>query len=102
VTAPRQVLPGTTWLVTRRCSERRRFLRPSAIVNEIFLFVLAVAARRFGVEVHAFCVMSNHYHLLVTDRRARLPAFVQHLNGFVARAMNASLGRWCRRSPRTA
>jgi REP element-mobilizing transposase RayT len=63
-------------------------------VNEVFLFVLAVAARRFGVEVHAFCVMPNHYHLLVTDRRARLPAFVQYLNGFVARAVNASLGRW--------
>jgi REP element-mobilizing transposase RayT len=94
MTSPRQVLPGTTWLVTRRCSERRRFLRPSAIVNEIFLFVLAVAARRFGVEVHAFCVMSNHYHLLVTDRRALLPAFVQFLNGFVARAVNSSLGRW--------
>jgi REP element-mobilizing transposase RayT len=94
MTAPRQVLPGKTWLVTRRCSERRRFLTPSATVNEIFLFVLGVAARRFGVEVHAFCVMSNHYHLLVTDRRALLPAFVQYLNAFVARAVNASLGRW--------
>jgi REP element-mobilizing transposase RayT len=94
MTAPRQVLPGTTWLVTRRCSERRRFLSPSAIVNEIFLFVLGVAARRYGLEVHAFCVMSNHYHLLVTDPAARLPAFVQYLNAFVARAVNASLGRW--------
>ena len=79
MTAPRQVLPGKTWLVTRRCSERRRFLRPSAIVNEIFLFVLGVAARRYGLEVHAFCVMSNHYHQLVTDPAARLPAFVQYL-----------------------
>jgi REP element-mobilizing transposase RayT len=63
-------------------------------VNEIFLFVLALAARRYGVEVHAFCVMSNHYHLLVTDPRARLPAFAQYLNALVARAVNASLGRW--------
>jgi REP element-mobilizing transposase RayT len=94
MTAPRQVLPGTTWLVTRRCSEQRCFLRPAPIVNEIFLFVLALAARRYGVEVHAFCVMSNHYHLLVTDRRARLPAFVQYLDGLVARAVNAALGRW--------
>jgi REP element-mobilizing transposase RayT len=94
MTAPRQVLPGTTWLVTRRCSERRRFLRPSAAVNEIFLFVLALAARRYGIAVHAFCVMSNHYHLLVTDPRARLPAFVQYLDALVARAVNASLGRW--------
>jgi REP element-mobilizing transposase RayT len=94
MTAPRQVLRATTYLLTRRCSERRRFLRPSALVNKIFLFVLALAARRYGIEVHAFCVMSNHYHLLVTDPRARLPAFVQYLDALVARAVNASLGRW--------
>jgi len=94
MTAPRQVLPGTTYLVTRRCSERRFFLRPSALTNGIFLYVLGVAARRYHVLVHAFCVMSNHYHLLVTDQNAQLPAFVQYLDSLVARATNASLGRW--------
>jgi REP element-mobilizing transposase RayT len=94
MTAPRMFLPGTTYLVTRRCSERRPFLRPSRLTNQIFLFVLAVAARRCGVAVHAVCVLSNHYHLLVTDPQARLPAFVQYLDGFVARAVNAALGHW--------
>ncbi|HEX9242030.1 MAG TPA: transposase [Anaeromyxobacter sp.] len=94
MTAPRQVLPGTTYLVTRRCSECRFFLRPSAITNQIFLYVLALAARRYQVEVHAACVLSNHYHLLVTDARAQLPAFVQYLDALVARATNAALGRW--------
>jgi putative transposase len=94
VTAPRQVLPGTTYLVTRRCSERRLFLRPSPVADGIFLYVLAVAAHRYRILVHAFCVLSNHYHLLVTDPDAQLPAFMQYLDGLVARAMNASLGRW--------
>jgi putative transposase len=94
VTAPRQVLPGTTYLVTRRCSERRLFLRPSPVTDGIFLYVLAVAAHRYRILVHAFCVLSNHYHLLVTDPDAQLPAFMQYLDGLVARAMNASLGRW--------
>jgi putative transposase len=94
VTAPRQVLPGTVYLVTRRCSERRLFLRPSALTNSIFLYVLAVAARLHRIEVHAFCVLSTHYHLLVTDPEARLPAFMQYLDSLVARAVNASLGRW--------
>ena len=94
MTAPRQILPGTTYLVTRRCSERRFLLRPSPLTNGIFLYVLAVAARRFHVQVHAFCVLSNHYHLLVTDPEARLPAFMQYLDSLVARATNASLGRW--------
>jgi putative transposase len=94
MTAPRRVLPGTTYLVTRRCSERRFFLRPSRLTNEIFLYVLAVAASRYCIAVHAFCVMSNHYHLLVTDGRGRLPEFMQYLDMLVARATNASLGRW--------
>jgi REP element-mobilizing transposase RayT len=94
MTAPRQILPGTTYLVTRRCAERRFFLKPSETTNRVFLYLLAVAARRFGIEVHAFCVLSNHFHMVVTDLHARLPAFHQYLDALVARALNASLGRW--------
>jgi len=37
-----------------------------------FLFLLRTAAGRYGVRVHAYALMTNHYHLLVTpdDRRA--------------------------------
>lgn len=94
MTAPRQVLPGTTYLLTRRCAGRSLLLRPSSAPNEIVLYVLALAARRYGIQVHAFCVMSNHLHLVVTDPFARLPAFAQHLGSLTARAMNAALGRW--------
>ena len=88
------MLPNTTYLVTRRCSERRFFLHPSRATSEIFLYVLAVAARRYDVLVHAICVLSNHCHLVVTDRNGRLPAFMQYLDSLVARAVNASLGRF--------
>ncbi len=94
MTAPRQVLPGTTYLVTRRCSERRFFLRPSKATNGIFLFVLAVAANRYDIHVHAFCVLSNHFHLVLTDPHGRLPEFHRYLDGLVARATNCALGRW--------
>jgi REP element-mobilizing transposase RayT len=94
MTAPRQVLPGASYLVTRRCAQRQLLLRPSPNTNEIFLYVLAVAARRFSMKVHAYCVLSNHCHLVVTDPDARLPAFEQYLDSLVGRALNASLGRW--------
>jgi REP element-mobilizing transposase RayT len=94
MTAPRQVLPGTTYLVTRRCAQRQFLLKPSKATNEVFLYLLALAADRFGIRVHAYCVLSNHYHLVVTDPDARLPAFQQFLDALVARALNASLGRW--------
>ncbi len=94
MTAPRQIFEGTTYLVTRRCSERRFFLRPSRKTDAIFRYVLAVAANRYEILVHAFCVLSNHFHLVVTDPHARLPDFHRYLDGLVARAMNCSLGRW--------
>jgi len=94
VSAPRQVLPNTTYLVTRRCTQRQFLLRPGKLVNELFLYLLALAARRSGIRIHAFCVLSNHYHLVLTDPHARLPAFCQFLDGLAARALNALHGRW--------
>jgi REP element-mobilizing transposase RayT len=80
--------------VTRRCTQRQFLLRPAKLTRRIFLYVLAVAARRYSVQVHAYCVLSNHAHLVITDPEARLPQFMQYLNSLVARATNASLGRW--------
>ena len=93
MTAPRQILPGACYLMTRRCARREFLLRPSKLTNAIVGYLLAVAAQRYGVLVHAFCVMSNHLHLVVSDPEARLPAFGQYLDGLVGRAMNAVLGR---------
>ncbi|MBK6848690.1 MAG: hypothetical protein IPG96_14555 [Proteobacteria bacterium] len=59
---PRPVIAGETLLVTRRCVQRQFLLRPSATVNGIIGYCLAVAAERYGVRVHAFCVLSNHLH----------------------------------------
>ena len=94
MTAPRRILPGATYLVTRRCSQRQLLLRPSKLTNQLVGYLLAVAARRYGVQIHAFCVMSNHLHLVLTDPAARLPAFSQYFASLVARSVNAALGRW--------
>jgi REP element-mobilizing transposase RayT len=93
MTAPRQVLAGTTYLVTRRCLQRCFLLRPSRLTNETLGYLLAVAAARYSVQVHAFCVLSNHFHLVVTDTEARLPAFHQFLDSLIGRSVNAALGR---------
>ena len=60
MTAPRQRLRGSTYLVTRRTSQRQFFLRPSEHTNQTFAFLLAVATQLYGVQLHAYCVLSNH------------------------------------------
>ena len=91
---PRQVLPGSTYLVSRRCLQRQFLLRPSKKVNQIFRFCLARAACRSGIQLHAYCAMSNHYHLVLTDPGGKLPEFMRWFNEFVAKSINALLGRW--------
>jgi len=81
-------------MLSRRCSERRFFLRPSREVNETVQYVLAVAVQRFGVALHAFCVLSNHLHLIVSDAHGNLPAFEQYFDSLVARSLNALHGHW--------
>jgi putative transposase len=91
---PRPILPGSTYLVSRRCTQRQFLLTPTRRTTAIFGYCLAVAARHAGVLVHSVCVMSNHWHAVVTDPDAKLPAFLAYLHQYVAKAVNASLGRW--------
>lgn len=90
---PRRVIAGRTSFVTRRCLSRLFLLVPSKFLNHLFKFCLAYAAKRFGILVHLAAVMSNHYHLLVTDPKGLLPRFCHLLNSLLARVINAHLGR---------
>lgn len=93
MTAPRLVRRGTTWFVTRGCLFGRFRLKPSPRRNQAFGYSLARAALDTGVQVHVACVMSNHYHLVVTDPRADLPRFTRLLDGEVARVLNTLDGQ---------
>lgn len=93
MTRPRRVLPGRTYLLTRRCSEQRFFLRPDPPVRQIFEYVLGLACEQFEIHLHAYVVMSNHYHLVVTDPHGHVSDFEQYLNSLVARAINRLRGR---------
>lgn len=94
MTAPRAILPGQIYLVTRRCTQRRFLLTPTPSTNQIARYCLALAATQTGVRLNAVCVMSNHWHGVVTDPHARLPQFLGRFHGLLAKAQNASLGRW--------
>jgi putative transposase len=93
VTLPRQIIPGDIYHVSRRCLEQRFFLAPGEGVEELFTYLLAEAAERYGLIVLAAVQMSNHYHAIVHDPLGQLPAFLERFNGLVARSVNKIRGR---------
>src|SRR5438552_5328860 len=91
---PRAIVPGQTYMITRRCSERRFFLRPDPETNNAFIYCLAVAAQKYGVRVIFTCAMSNHHHTGVVDMEGKLPDFLAHFHKLLAKHQNALRGRW--------
>jgi putative transposase len=94
VSLPRPVYPGSTSMVTRRCTQRQFLLRPHKDTNNAFIYCLAVAAKKYEIDVIDFVQMSNHLHDAVFDRHGRGPAFYEHFHKLLAKCMNATLGRW--------
>jgi len=91
---PRPVIPGRTYMFTRRCSERRFFLRPDPLVTNAFWYCLGWAADKHGMILHAAVSLSNHVHVVASDPRGVYPDFLRDFNGLLARVVNAARGRW--------
>ena len=94
MTLPRQVVPGRDYMITRRCSERRFFLRPDDDTNNAFIYCLAVAAKCAKVQVTFSVAMSNHHHTGIHDPHGNFPVFTERFHGLLARCQNAYLGRF--------
>jgi putative transposase len=58
-----------------------------------FLEILGDAVERFAWICHAYCLMSNHYHLLIETRSANLSRGMRHLNGVYTQRFNRRQGR---------
>lgn len=53
-----------------------------------FLDVLSKIVEAGSLDVHAYCLMPNHYHLLPATPRGELSRWMRHLNGEYAHAFN--------------
>jgi REP element-mobilizing transposase RayT len=62
---------GAVYHVMARGNERRAIFFDDQDRRR-FLETLAQMADQFGVRVHAYCLMPNHYHLIVETPRANL------------------------------
>jgi putative transposase len=94
MSTPREVLPGRTYMITRRCTQRQFLMRPDRDTNNAFIYCLAVAAEKFGIHVLFTTAMSNHHHTGIHDPDGAYPAFLEHFHKLFAKCQNALRGRW--------
>ena len=54
----------------------------------LFLEVLQYVVERFGWKCHAYCLMSNHYHLMIETPQPNLSRGMSQLNGMFTQRFN--------------
>jgi len=72
--------PGAYYHVTSRGNEQKEIFK-SRRDREKFLEYLTSATQRYGAVIHAYCLMTNHYHLLLETPEANLSQIMRHING---------------------
>ena len=83
--------PGAVYHVTSRGDRREPIYRDDAD-RVTQLAVLAEATSRFDASVLAYCLMGNHYHLVLCTRSGALSRLMRHLNGVYTQAFNRRHG----------
>lgn len=58
----------------------------------LFLQLLVLVCARYGWRCHAYCLMTNHYHLVIETSQANLSAGMQALNSRYAQLFNLRHG----------
>ena len=79
--------PGAVYHVTSR-GDRREPIFEDDEDRDAFLMVVAQATERFDAVVLAYCLMGNHYHVVIHTRRGNLSRLMQQLNGVYTQAYN--------------
>jgi len=70
--------PGAHYHVTSRGNERKDIFK-SRRDREKFLDYLQSATQRYGARIHCYCLMSNHYHLIMETPEGNLSQVMQHI-----------------------
>ncbi|MCS6318519.1 MAG: transposase, partial [Nitrospira sp.] len=73
-------VPGAVYHVTSRGNARQDIVADDGDRAQ-WLTVLAHVVDRYGWRGHAYCLMDNHYHLLVETPQPNLSLGMRQLNG---------------------
>src|SRR5690606_32736289 len=78
---------GALYHVTSR-GDRREIIYETDNDRQAFLSVLANVCETYNWVCHAYCLMDNHYHLLIETPEANLSKGMRQLNGVYTQKFN--------------
>ncbi|NML60627.1 addiction module toxin RelE [Massilia sp. RP-1-19] len=79
--------PGALYHVTARGNRKNRIYHDD-VDRRVWLRILRQVCMRFNFSVHAYCQMTNHYHLMVETIDGGLARGMRHLNGVYSQYVN--------------
>jgi len=85
-------LSGGLYHVTSR-GDRREDIYFSDADREAWLVLFAQVCVRFNWICHAYCLMTNHYHLIIETPEGNLASGMRQLNGVYTQWVNRAHGR---------
>lgn len=88
---PRIEIAGFYHIINRGVEQRVVFKEKEDY--EYFIGQLSLLSKNFNITIHNYCLMSNHYHLLVETRDENLSKFMRQLNGIYAIYFNKKYKR---------
>jgi len=83
--------PGAVYHVTSR-GDRREPIAKDDKDRALLLEIVAQALHRFDACACAYCLMGNHYHLVLHTRQANLSRLMRQINGVYTQAFNRRHG----------
>jgi putative transposase len=84
--------PGAIYHVTSR-GDRREPIFDDDTDRLVFLDIVGAALERFDACLLAYCLMGNHYHLVVHTRQGQLSRLMRHINGVYTQTYNRQHGK---------
>lgn len=71
---------GAFYHITSRGNERKEIFKKDSD-REKLLSYFETATERYKAVIHVYCLMSNHYHLLLETPLGNLSQIMRHING---------------------
>ena len=89
--AKRLDITGFYHIINRGVERRNIYLEPEDY--DFFLDLLSTFLKDYDITVHVFCLMTNHYHLLLETKKTNISKAMQFLNDKYSKYFNKKYKR---------